>query len=194
MKKTTLILALLFAGTTIINAQSTKGSVSANRRSSNTGSINTVSANSRTRQGGLELGGHFGMSFGDYTNINISPQIGYRFNRYVSLGGGMNYNYYNDSDRNYHLNYLGLNLYARAYPTRYLMAYIQPEMQRRWGKVSGADTEDKLFGCLLVGGGAVIPVGPRSGMTVTVYYDLVQNDYSPYGDNIGYSVGYTFNF
>src|SRR6476619_3158049 len=41
----------------------------------------------------LFFGGNFGLSFGDYTLINISPQIGYRFNKWIAAGTGLNFIY-----------------------------------------------------------------------------------------------------
>jgi hypothetical protein len=39
----------------------------------------------------LFVGGNFGLTFGNsYTLINISPQIGYRFNRFLAAGLGIN--------------------------------------------------------------------------------------------------------
>ena len=52
------------------------------------------------------LSGSCGMSFGDYTSIDVSPQIGYRWNEFFSAGGGVRYNYHHSSNR-YDMNYLG---------------------------------------------------------------------------------------
>ena len=41
----------------------------------------------------LFFGGNFGLSFGNSTFINVSPQVGYRFNQYVAAGAGVNFNY-----------------------------------------------------------------------------------------------------
>lgn len=215
MKKLSIIIISLFAGTALLNAQAndgdiqnigrtgsnnvkSSGSVSAGRRSTRNGNQTSVSSGSKLSgtadKGYWEFGGNIGLSFGDYTSVNISPQVGYRFNRYFGLGGGISYNYYDDKDYDYSLNYLGFNIYGRIYPVRYLMVFAQPEFHKRWGSVHGVDTKNEYFSCMLLGVGGIIPVGPRSAMTVSAYYDVSQNKYSPYGDNIGYSVGYTFNF
>jgi hypothetical protein len=42
----------------------------------------------------LFFGGNFGLGFGNVsTLINVSPQIGYRFNRYLAAGAGINFIY-----------------------------------------------------------------------------------------------------
>lgn len=203
MKKTLILMLSLLTGVISLEAQTSNnikrsGSVSANHKSTNRESQTSVSSNSRTtaktRKGTWELGGNLGMSFGDYTNINISPQIGYRFNQYFSLGGGVSYNYYDDKDYDYKLNYMGMNIYTRFYPIRYIVLSVQPEFHRRWGSVHGKDTKNEFFSSLLIGAGAILPVSPRSGLMINFYYDVSQNKYSPYGDNIGYSIGYTYNF
>src|SRR5437764_10470556 len=35
-------------------------------------------------------GGNFGLTVGSYTLINLSPQFGYRFNRFLASGVGLN--------------------------------------------------------------------------------------------------------
>ncbi len=165
------------------------GNTSAAATSSSTGKT-TVAASSQVSSFSWDrvvLGGSLGMGFGDFTNINISPQIGYMVNRYVTLGGGFSYNYYEQKNTDYTRNYLGANLYARAYPVQYLTLYAQPEVQRSWGKNNVED----VFACLLLGAGTVIPMG-NGGVTITFYYDVLQHSGSPYGNKIGYAVGYMF--
>ena len=42
----------------------------------------------------LFFGGNFGLGFGsNQTSINISPQVGYRFNKYLAAGAGINFVY-----------------------------------------------------------------------------------------------------
>lgn len=155
----------------------------------------------------LFFGGNFGLSFGDYTVINISPQAGYRFNPYFAAGAGVNFIYssfryrYNDPSYDYRENYgvTGLNIFGRVYPIQYLFVQAQPELNYVWGKVKYYDgtPSQKLDGqfvpSLLGGAGAAIPAG-RGAFYVLLEYDILQNDRSPYGNRAIYNFGYNFGF
>ena len=137
----------------------------------------------------LILGGALGLSFGsNCTIINIAPQIGCQFDQYFAAGGGLSYNYY--GYKNWSINYLGLNLYGRITPVKYIALQIQPEIHRMWTANIGSRTVP----CILVGAGGVIPIGARAGISMMLYYDLVQDNFSPYYDQLIYSVGYVLNF
>ena len=148
----------------------------------------------------LTFGGSLGMQFGDYTTVNVAPQVGYSFNKYVNAGLGLTYTYYKDdfySDNDKYKStrsYFGLNVYARFYPTDFLVFMVQPEGNRMWDTIKSDRTGDKrtkneFVPSVVVGGG--LRFGPVSAM---LKYDVVQDDNSPYGNNIFYSVGYTFGF
>ncbi|MEJ7768028.1 MAG: hypothetical protein WKF89_09465 [Chitinophagaceae bacterium] len=154
----------------------------------------------------LFVGGNFGISFGDYTLANISPQLGYRFNRFVAAGVGVNFQYsglkYRNSngDPSYKASYgvTGLNVFGRVYPIEYILLQVQPEINYTWGKYkfyNGQPDEKvngKLVPSLLLGAGAVIPSGPGA-LVIMVQYDILNNPRSPYGNrpiyNVGYNVG-----
>lgn len=138
----------------------------------------------------LIFGGTFGLGFGNYTVINVSPQIGYAFFNNFSAGGGVSYNYYRNRYYDSSLSYLGLNVYARYNLLRYITLQVQPEGYYRWGSYA----ESRFVPAVLVGAGAFIPTFNGSGLSVMFYYDVVQDKYSPYGEEIFYSVGYTFRF
>ncbi len=171
------------------NASTQQGAVGSSARETTT-TVNSGSSSSFSSKR-IVLGGTVGMGFGNYTNINVSPQIGYMVTDYLTLGGGVSYNYYGEKDYDYSRNYLGANLYARAYPIQYLTLYVQPEVQRSWGKSGGVKDAEDVFACLLLGAGVVLPTG-NGGVTLTFYYDVLQHHSSPYGNKIGYSVGYIF--
>ena len=78
------------------------------------------------------LSGSCGMSFGDYTSIDVSPQIGYRWNEFFSTGGVVRNNYHHSTNR-YDMNYLGVNMFGRVNPVRYNSLLIQPELKGSWG-------------------------------------------------------------
>lgn len=147
----------------------------------------------------IQFGGSFGLAFGsgDYTSLNISPQVGYAFNKYFSSGFGISYSYYRykySHDNKQTFNYLGMNLYGRFNPIQYLTFQVQPEAYYAWGN----NFDSQLVPCFLVGAGFTIPAG-NGGINMMFYYDVVQyksDGYhlSPYGDEIFYSVGYVFHF
>lgn len=137
----------------------------------------------------------YGMSFGNQTTINIIPQVRYNPNVYISLGGGVNYIYYYSShkDTKEKMNYMGVNLLVRFTPFPYLLFQVQPELLERWGKRNGEEVTGRLVPTLLAGGGFVIPAGPGS-VNILFLFDIIQNDYTPYGKNLYYTIGYSFRF
>jgi len=151
----------------------------------------------------LEFGGNFGLSFGkttgsgSSTSVIIAPQVGYVFHPRFSAGAGVNYSYYHYSIDSYgsaNLNYMGLNVYGRVRPVNPIVLQLQPEIYRVWGNSFGSSVS-KIVPALLAGGGVIIPLGSsRGGILLMLSYDLAQNSYSPYGNRIFFSVGYTVGF
>ena len=142
----------------------------------------------------LVFGGALGLSFSDnYTVVNIAPQIGYQFSQYLAAGVGVAYNYYSYSyySEKWSYNYLGFNLYSRITPVKYIALQVQPEIYRMWASDL---PQSRMVPCVLVGGGAILPVGAKGGISMMLYYDLIQDDFSPYRDQLVYSIGYVFNF
>lgn len=140
----------------------------------------------------LTYGGSFSMQFGDYTAIGLSPQIGYNFSKYMNAGAGFGYNYFREKEYDYKWSrhYLSFNIYGQFYPVDFLVISVQPEMSRMWETVEYRSMEEKyekFVPSVVIGGGL-----RYMGMTAMIKYDLVQDDYSPYGRNIFYSVGFYF--
>lgn len=151
----------------------------------------------------LVFGGMLGASFGNYTFVNVSPQVGYMFNQYITAGAGISYLYnsytYSNGDKeNY--NFAGLNLFARVFPVRFLYISAQPEMNYSWGKYkfgSYTNAPDYSLGsewvpAVLVGGGVVLSPNGRGGMLVGIQYDLIQNSRSPYGTKPYLNISFAF--
>ncbi len=154
----------------------------------------------------LFFGGNFGLSFGDYTIINVSPQVGYRFNRYVAAGMGINGQYYSVKYNGYagidkdQYGIAGLNVFGRVYPIEQLFAQLQPEMNYTWGKVkytdgSSSTIDGKTRTSLLIGAGGIIPTGSRAGITIMIQYDLLgEANIPPYGNKPIYGFGVNLGF
>lgn len=146
----------------------------------------------------LEVGGSVGLQFGDYTLVNVAPQLGYRLNPYVTVGAGASYTYYKDEyyidgrSFDYKTSYFGMNVFGRFYPIEYVVLSVQPEANRMWRTYDipgGKEKVSEFVPSVLLGGG--VRLGP---VTAMIQYDVIQDKNSPYSDNIFYSVGYTFSF
>jgi hypothetical protein len=121
------------------------------------------------------VGGNFGLTFGTYTLINVSPQIGYRFTNFFAAGVGINMQYisvkekYTNGDlySKTSQGVAGLNIFGRVYPLKQFMLQVQPEANYIFGKQSFYDTDPhqeykldaQIVPSLLLGGGLVIPSG-----------------------------------
>src|SRR6478672_5051198 len=88
----------------------------------------------------LFFGGTFGASFGSYTFVNASPQVGYMFNKYFAAGTGIHF-IYSSTKYDYYVppfkdeyGVAGLSIFGRLYPVRFLLVQAQPELNYTWGK------------------------------------------------------------
>lgn len=143
----------------------------------------------------LSIGGNLSLQFGDYTVIGVSPQVGYDFSKYFTAGAGLGYTYYKDKfyGGKWNSSYLSFDVFGRFYPIEYIVLGVQPEISRMWQNLEYNDgtkyNESKFVPSFLVGGGVRL-----GGMVAMIQYDVVQDKNSPYGDNLFYSIGYTFRF
>ncbi len=154
----------------------------------------------------LVFGGQAGAAFSDgYTFIRLSPQVGYRVTNWATVGTGINfiyssqaYSYYSFDDSRYKLGYAGLNVFGRIHPLNFLFVLAQPELNYRWGKLdfkgdTYADQKEKgsFVPSFLVGGGVVLGSQGR-GTALSIQYDLLNNDKTPYGKTWFFNIGYIF--
>lgn len=150
------------------------------------------------------FGGNFGLTFGNFTFINVSPQVGYRVSPMFSTGAGVNFIYqgdkYNSGGREVKssLGYAGLNVFGRLNPYRFILLNAQPEMNYVWGKttisgLSESRIDPKFVPSFLLGAGVAIPMGGRGGsMIAMLQYDIIQDNLSPYGRNAFFTFGFNF--
>ena len=153
----------------------------------------------------LFFGGNFGLGFGNVsTLVNVSPQIGYRFNKYLAAGAGINFIYssykYEWLDYKEQYGVAGLNIFGRVYPIEYIFLQLQPEANYTWGKQKSLSSDfevkldSKIVPSLLGGVGAAIPTGGRGYFLISANYDLLQNTRSPYGSRAFFNFGYNIGF
>lgn len=163
------------------------------------------------------VGGGLGLSFGTITNISVMPKIGYRITENFAAGVGVGYNYfrwknyYEFSDINGNVSYYdyktsmySASVWARYIIWRNLFAHVEYEHNfmsfTDYGfdpGGSGSIIGSKLnynAGSLLLGAGIRQPVGDRFSVAFAVYYDVLQNPYSPYYKRVFPQIGFYMNF
>jgi hypothetical protein len=147
----------------------------------------------------LFLGGNFGLGVGSYTNINISPQIGYHLSPMFDAGVGINFQYISQKTYDYNGNdfskitqfVTGGNIFGRFYPFPQGFIQVQPEynvVSYKETFYNGSYEPDKFskgVPSLLVGAGARL-----NGLLIGVFYDAAQDVNSPYGGHAFLSFGY----
>ena len=186
MKKLALFALLIFSGT-ILFAQEDESSESSKKK--------------------FFAGGSFGLSIGSYTLINLSPQVGYRFNKYLATGLGFNLQYASHKERYNGSDYsktsqgiAGLNLFTRFYPVERFLIQLQPEINYIFGNIKYYQPTEQTYKLdaeivpsFLIGGGYAAPMA-RGAFITTVMYDVLQKPNSPYGNRPIVNFGYNFNF
>ncbi len=167
-------------------------------------------------QGGFDpskliLGGAVGAVFGDYTNVNISPLAGYRFNNYLAAGININAQYGQNRLRDYSGNtierdkytIIGGGIWGRAYPIPQLFAHVQPEYNSIAQKSTFYDVPNNksytvssnyVVPSLLLGAGYTQGVGGRVGISFSILYDVLQDSRSPYNNSLIYRAGVGLGF
>lgn len=164
--------------------------------------------------------GLFGIGNG-FTNLGVTPILGYRITDNFSAGIGFGYQYLRI--KNYNLVVTNINTGAEEY--RPLNAHIySPSVWARhivWNNIfAHAEYEHNIFSqttytndftqyntlpiikqketlgvpALLVGAGIRQPVGPRSSMIFMLLYDVLQDPNSPYRNTVAVRVGFNAGF
>ncbi|MBS0029505.1 hypothetical protein ACTJJ0_15570 [Chitinophaga sp. 22321] len=159
----------------------------------------------------LVLGGSLGMVFGDYTNVDISPLVGYRFSDYIAAGINLNAQYGQFKSRDFYTGntirrdkytIFGGGVWGRVYPLPMVFIHIQPEYNfisqtsTYYQNDNVKQTIKTNYGVpsLLLGAGYTQSVGGRVGIGISVLYDVIQDNRSPYRNSLVYRVGAGLGF
>ncbi len=172
---------ILFSAPTMLHAQTEYGETFASR---------------------LYVGGNFGLGFGTFTSIDISPLAGYNFNRVFSAGIGGTYMYYqyrygNDSER---ASFYGARIFARALPLPEILPniFLHGEYEsinnERWveGPIGNFEFKRTWTPAVPVGLGLRQPAGQNSYFTIMVLWNMLDDGTqasSIYGGPLIYRVG-----
>ena len=167
-------------------------------------------SNSNFNPDKIIYGGSLGFGFSsDFWSLNVSPQIGYKLTDRVHVGAGVGYSYAKrDSDyfiispgdtggtqqKNMAYNYkessASFNLFVNYYPWQKLILSLKPEIMHTWYRANLHNmelSENKFVPVVIVGAGFHL-----EPFILQLNYELIQDEYSPYSDNVFFSVGVMF--
>ena len=130
----------------------------------------------------LYTGGQIGLSFGNYTNIIISPMLGARLNEKVYAGIGAEYQYTKDKRWEPSLTYnqYGGRLFAQYNIIPQLFAHLEFQGMSMEKYKLGGGKERNFVPFLYVGGGYRQYISQRSFISFRVLFDVLQDKNSPY--------------
>ena len=168
----------------------------------------------------LFFGGSFGLKIGTYTDIELSPHVGYYITPRWAAGIGVVYEYYNYRDHwivgqdpstgkllterfETHIfggrlftNYVIVNNINDWIPLGFnfrIFAHVEYEVlsyEKRFFNYYATGRE--LQNSILVGGGLRFPMGKRSSMNLTVLWNLNSHLNNIYGSGSIIRIGYNF--
>lgn len=153
----------------------------------------------------LMIGGSLGLTFGSYTNINVSPLLGYRFSEMFAAGVSINAQYASEKWEDYSgrttqkdsYKVFGGGLWGRFYPFEMFFLHAQPEFNYVSVKTTyytdpkTSVSINKGVPSLLLGGGYSQPLGDGgSAFYIMVLYDVIQDEWSPYQNRPEFRMGF----
>lgn len=136
----------------------------------------------------LRFGGNFGLQFGSYTYINLSPTVGYMVvKKRLELGGGPIFIYERFRDYYYNNAYsffvYGPDVYARGYIWRGLYLEARYDLVN---KPSYYDIYNKIWvNHLLLGAGYAAPIGKIGSFYISAMFNVLNNKESIYRGTFG---------
>jgi len=186
-------------------------------------SMRQIEAKKRQENKGFDpskiiVGGYLGLSFGTYTSVYVAPVIGYRITENFAAGVDFSYTYYKYKDYFFlqnpvtgESNYYDFtsDLLSVGVWTRYRVwqgLFVGAQFDQNYGSYtdpgfdqsgSGNIVNQKVkynFQSLLLGGGYRAPIGDRASMNISLMYDVIQNQYSPYYGRVVPMIGFMYGF
>lgn len=145
------------------------------------------------------VGGGLGLQFGDITNIQVSPIVGYRINEKLSAGIGITYIYFKDNRDNtpdFETDIYGGSVFVRRNLNEqfFLQAEYESLNLEFFNFNDGSVTREWVPG-LLLGGGYFMPLGRHAGFSATALYNVIHDDLkSPYNSPLILRIGFTVGF
>lgn len=152
------------------------------------------------------FGGSFGLQFGSYTNIEISPVVGLWVLPNVAIAAGPGYQYFSDNYYNLSTSIFSAKAYGQVVLIRDLaqiiplgvhmgiVLHVEDELLNLdtyyWQNIT-SEPDRFWLNSLLVGGGLSQPIGKKGSFNILILWVLNDSGYQIY-DNPEIRIGFTF--
>ena len=126
-------------------------------------------------------GGGFGLSFGTYTNIQLSPVLGFKVTKWLAGGVGLTYVYIGSQFDSHNL--LGKKVFAQGMIYKGIFAHAEYETFSVIGEKGNAEG-------ILGGAGYRQMISNKVGLDLMLLLNLNQSAFSAYQDPFVYRLGF----
>jgi len=166
----------------------------------------------------LVVGGTLGFGMGDQViSFNIAPMVGYRITDKLAAGVGFGYQYFKQNDFFEIVNYNTNEVYFRDFKASMISASVWARYLIFDRMFAHAEYEHNFFSfddyeynylrndidkikerinvpSVLLGVGYRQPIAENASMYIMGFYDVLQEEYSPYRGSIQPRIGFTIGF
>lgn len=137
-------------------------------------------------------GGNIGLSIGSTSYIEVAPFFGYRVTEDLGVGIGGTYIYLSNSFYNYKSSVYGGRIFARQMVFENFFAY--GELERLYFRAPYLTSGDYLAESAFIGAGYRQEIGGRFYSSISVLYNVLHNEKSPYPIPIVFRGGFSVGF
>ena len=145
------------------------------------------------------VGGTVGLGFGDVDWVELSPFVGYRASKLVSVGTGLIWRYRKDNrfEDSLSTNDYGFNLFSRFDVARPFFLHLEYEYLS-YEYIRGDLSKDRTnYSSILGGGGVAYPISRSASFYASLLYNFSydsSDSFSPYGDPWIFRAGVAAHF
>ncbi len=127
----------------------------------------------------IGVGGTMGLQIGSYTNVEVSPEITYHFNKWVCLGVGGTYmfSHYRTAALTYNSHAFGVRGFAEAH----FFNYIALHAEYQWMNYKLYGEDDRTYSHNILLGGGFYQSAGRMAYYILLFYNISDKQYP---DNI----------
>lgn len=134
----------------------------------------------------LVFGGGFGLQFGTYTNVEISPLAGFRITEDWIAGGGFSYQFISSRSQDFSTSIYGPRIFTNYMLIVDFFVHVEYEALSLESELFSYNSTEERFWVesFLIGGGYRMRINDRSSINLMLLYNLNESIYSPYSNPV----------